>query len=43
MKAIASHTMENNMNITNTQVFGFEASLRGMRNPMNSWHLQDTT
>ena len=30
------------MNITNTQVFGFEASLRGMRNPMNSWHLQDS-
>ena len=30
------------MKITNTEVFGFEASLRGMRNPMNSWHLQDT-
>ena len=30
------------MQITNTEVYGFEASLRGMRNPMNSWHLQDT-
>lgn len=30
------------MKITNTEVYGFEASLRGMRNPLNSWHLQDT-
>ena len=30
------------MKITNTEVFGFESALRGMRNPMNSWHLQDT-
>lgn len=30
------------MKITNTEVYGFEAALRGMRNPMNSWHLQDT-
>ena len=30
------------MKITDTEVYGFEASLRGMRNPMNSWHLQDT-
>ena len=30
------------MKITNTEVYGFEASLRGMRNPMNSWYLQDT-
>lgn len=30
------------MKITNTEVYGFEASLRGMRNPMNSWRLQDT-
>ena len=30
------------MKITNTEVYGFEASLRGMRNPMDSWHLQDT-
>ena len=30
------------MTITNTEVYGFEASLRGMRNPMNSWHLQDS-
>lgn len=31
MKAIASHTIGNNMNIINTQVFGFEPALRGMR------------
>ena len=30
------------MKITNTEVYGFEASLRGMRNPMNSWHLNDS-
>lgn len=30
------------MKITNTEVYGFKASLRGMRNPMNSWHLQDS-
>lgn len=30
------------MKITNTEVYGFEASLRGMRNPKNSWHLQDS-
>ena len=30
------------MKITNTEVYGFQASLRGMRNPMNSWHLQDS-
>ena len=30
------------MKITNTEVYGFEASLRGMRNPLNSWHLQDS-
>ena len=30
------------MKITNTEVYGFEASLRGMRNPMNSWHLHDS-
>lgn len=30
------------MKITNTEVFGFEASLRGMRNPMDSWHLRDS-
>lgn len=30
------------MKITNTEVYGFDATLRGMRNPMNSWHLQDT-
>lgn len=26
-----------------TEVFGFESALRGMRNPMNSWKLGDTT
>ena len=30
------------MQITNTEVYGFEASLRGMRSPMNSWHLNDS-
>ena len=30
------------MKITNTEVYGFEASLRGMRSPMNSWHLNDS-
>lgn len=30
------------MKITNTEVYGFEAALRGMRNPINSWHLQDS-
>ena len=30
------------MQITNTEVYGIEAALRGMRNPMNSWHLQDS-
>ena len=27
--------MKNKLNITETQVFGFEASFRGMRNPKN--------
>lgn len=26
----------------NTEVFGWGAAIRGMRNPMNSWHLSDT-
>lgn len=30
------------MRIEKTEVFGFESALRGMRNPMNSWHLQDS-
>lgn len=34
--------MNRNLNITKTQVFGFEASFRGMRNPKNSWHLSDS-
>ena len=28
--------------ITNTQVFGWEAAIRGMRNPLNSWDKSDS-
>ena len=28
--------------IENVEVFGWEAAIRGMRNPMNSWHLSDS-
>lgn len=28
--------------INNLEVYGFEAAMRGMRNPMNSWHKNDT-
>jgi hypothetical protein len=28
--------------IENTEVVGWRAAIRGMRNPMNSWHLSDT-
>lgn len=28
--------------IEKTEVYGIEASMRGMRNPFDSWHLQDT-
>ena len=28
--------------ITNTDVYGWEAAIRGMRNPMNSWNKTDT-
>lgn len=28
--------------IENTEVYGFEAAIRGMRNPKNSWDLSDT-
>lgn len=28
--------------IDNLQVYGFESAMRGMRNPMNSWHKNDT-
>lgn len=31
------------MKFENTQVWGFEHALRGMRNPKNSWHLSDST
>lgn len=30
------------MNIANTEVWGFKHALRGMRNPMNSWHKSDS-
>ena len=28
--------------IENLEVWGFRGAIRGMRNPMNSWHLSDT-
>ena len=28
--------------IENLEVWGFRGAIRGMRNPMNSWHLQDS-
>ena len=28
--------------IENTEVMGWEAAIRGMRNPMNSWEKSDT-
>lgn len=31
------------MRITDTEVRGFRHAFRGMRNPMNSWHLSDST
>jgi len=30
------------INITNTEIFGWQAALRGARNPMNSWSLMDS-
>ncbi|MDK2830088.1 MAG: hypothetical protein PWP67_2922 [Clostridium butyricum] len=30
------------MKIENTQVFGFEASIRALRNPLNSWNKSDS-
>ena len=30
------------MKFENTEVWGFEHSLRGMRNPKNSWHKSDS-
>ena len=30
------------MKFKNTEVWGFEHSLRGMRNPKNSWHKSDS-
>ena len=34
--------MKDKLNVVKTQVFGFEAATRGMRNPLNSWHLSDS-
>ena len=31
------------IHIENTQVYGWEASIRGLRNPLNSWAKSDTT
>lgn len=28
--------------IDNLEIYGIESAMRGMRNPMNSWHLNDT-
>lgn len=30
------------LKIENTDVYGFDAAIRGARNPMNSWHLSDS-
>jgi hypothetical protein len=30
------------MKFENARTYGWEASLRGMRNPKNSWHLSDS-
>ena len=30
------------LKVTETQIFGWEAAIRGMRNPMNSWDKSDT-
>ncbi|GLB26485.1 hypothetical protein LXJ15735_27260 [Lacrimispora xylanolytica] len=30
------------MKFTNTKVFNFDGAIRGMRNPMNSWHKSDS-
>lgn len=29
--------------IDNLEIYGIESAMRGLRNPMNSWHLNDTT
>ena len=31
------------IHIENTQIYGWEASIRGLRNPLNSWAKSDTT
>ena len=30
------------LKVTETQIFGWDAAIRGMRNPMNSWDKSDT-
>lgn len=30
------------LKVTNTEVFGWEAAIRGMRNPKNSWDRSDS-
>ena len=30
------------LKVENIEVYGFEAAIRGARNPMNSWHLMDS-
>lgn len=30
------------LKVTETQIFGWEAAIRGMRNPMNSWYMSDS-
>ena len=34
---------ENKIKIENVEVAGLSTAIRGMRNPMDSWHLSDTT
>ena len=35
--------MLDRIKIENTEVYGFKSAIRGMRNPMDSWHLSDST
>ena len=30
------------LKVTETQIFGWDAAIRGMRNPMNSWDKSDS-
>lgn len=42
MNYIWNWWVNNMIKIENVEVNGWRASIRGMRNPMNSWHLSDT-